>query len=484
MKTVRLLSILLIISVPANAQRYIADSIYLKPVAPLQGKWLSVKTQLGTNIDTATRTKVMTRKATDSLYANKNSLQLRKAGEIGVGAVMYGNPYWVNGEFLRINSMNTDSTLLFNGNLAFPKSLVRLIIEDSENERYPKTILGWQNIDTTDRKLYPIYPYIEVVNNFSIYSHSIGLNRYSSDPFVDTSVNLNGGSVFAANFQAANNNTGYSVIAIGDNAANGNTGSNVNALGSWAAYQNTGYSDINAFGDHAADSNIGYAVNAIGFSAAFQNTGSYVNAIGYAATYGNTGDDVNAIGYYAAYQNSGGNVNAIGGFAAYQNIGGNVNAIGYSAARGNSGHHVIAIGNNAGYNNTRDTVMLLGFNSYATANRQIVLGSTSYNEVYSPIKIKVTGSVDITTNQQTVNGSVSGSAVFSMPFMGTNYKKVIIYCNALNGTASWTFPVSFTYTPVVLQTSGLPTSLVTSLSTTSVTVTGSNSTGFLIIEGY
>jgi len=452
MKTVRLLSILLIISVPANAQRYIADSIYLKPVAPLQGKWLSVKTQLGTNIDTATRTKVMTRKATDSLYANKNSLQLRKAGEIGVGAVMYGNPYWVNGEFLRINSMNTDSTLLFNGNLAFPKSLVRLIIEDSENERYPKTILGWQNIDTTDRKLYPIYPYIEVVNNFSIYSHSIGLNRYSSNPFVDTSVNVNGGSVFAANFQAANNNTGYSVIAIGDNAANGNTGSNVNALGSWAAYQNTGYSDINAFGDHAADSNIGDAVNAIGVSAAFQNTGSYVNAIGYAATYGNTGDDVNAIGY--------------------------------SAARGNSGQHVIAIGNNAGYNNTRDTVMLLGFNSYATANRQIVLGSTSYNEVYSPIKIKVTGSVDITTNQQTVNGSVSGSAVFSMPFMGTNYKKVIIYCNALNGTASWTFPVSFTYTPVVLQTSGLPTSLVTSLSTTSVTVTGSNSTGFLIIEGY
>jgi hypothetical protein len=97
---------------------------------------------------------------------------------------------------------------------------------------------------------------------------------------------------------------------------------------------------------------------------------------------------------------------------------------------------------------------------------------------------QVTTSADkITSSQSTVSGSTSGSAIYSEPEQGSSYKKVIIYCNSLTGTASYTFPTAFAKTPVVLSTSGLATSLV-ALTTTTATVTGSATTGFLIIEGY
>lgn len=86
--------------------------------------------------------------------------------------------------------------------------------------------------------------------------------------------------------------------------------------------------------------------------------------------------------------------------------------------------------------------------------------------------------------QVTVNGSSSGTVVFSELIQSTSYKKVIAFCNALSGTASYSFPTPFTKTPVVLSTAGLASTLVTSLFTTGATVTGSGSTGVLFIEGY
>lgn len=93
----------------------------------------------------------------------------------------------------------------------------------------------------------------------------------------------------------------------------------------------------------------------------------------------------------------------------------------------------------------------------------------------------VSPQVNISATQTTVSCSTSGTAVFSEPYAGSTYKKVMIYENACNGTASYTFPTAFTNTPVAGMTLS---ATLTSISTTAVTVTGTTSTGFASLEGY
>lgn len=81
---------------------------------------------------------------------------------------------------------------------------------------------------------------------------------------------------------------------------------------------------------------------------------------------------------------------------------------------------------------------------------------------------------------EVINGSSSGTAEFSQPFWSKGYKRVVIYCASLSGVASYTFPVSFDNVPQIL--SGMP-SVVTTLTTTGVTLTGSSSTGFIELSG-
>lgn len=96
----------------------------------------------------------------------------------------------------------------------------------------------------------------------------------------------------------------------------------------------------------------------------------------------------------------------------------------------------------------------------------------------------LTGALKITSPQSSVTGSTSGTAVFSQPQQGGAMKMVVINLTALVGTASYTYPTAFINTPVILTTNGLAASIAGTPSTTLVTVTGTTSTGILILMGY
>jgi hypothetical protein len=94
---------------------------------------------------------------------------------------------------------------------------------------------------------------------------------------------------------------------------------------------------------------------------------------------------------------------------------------------------------------------------------------------------QLAGGFNLNSTITTVSGSTSGFATFSQPFFGASYKKIVIYCQALNGTASYTFPTAFTYVPVVANPS---VAISTTINSTSITVTGTTQTGIIILEGY
>ena len=78
----------------------------------------------------------------------------------------------------------------------------------------------------------------------------------------------------------------------------------------------------------------------------------------------------------------------------------------------------------------------------------------------------------------TVKCSTSGKAIFAQAFR-PGYKAIYIQSVACNGTASYTYPVAFTYTP---SAAGNLSTIATTVSTTAVTVTGTGASGFLELE--
>lgn len=146
--------------------------------------------------------------------------------------------------------------------------------------------------------------------------------------------------------------------------------------------------------------------------------------------------------------------------------------------------------------NTKIHLIANGFSSYLNPDTLLV-GATTNNGSGNTFQITgntgITGNTTITgaitsvgvNNNQlktTVGCSISGIAVFSMTEQGSAQKCVTVHANTCNGTASYTFPTAFTNTPAVINTNSLAAAVVTSASTTSMTITGSSTTGYLKLE--
>ncbi len=86
--------------------------------------------------------------------------------------------------------------------------------------------------------------------------------------------------------------------------------------------------------------------------------------------------------------------------------------------------------------------------------------------------------------QTTYTGSVSGTAVWSMPFQGSAYKKFIIFYNALHDAGGTiTFPTAFTVQPTIYGDTAA-TGITTANTTTLTIALTALTSGFAIIEGY
>lgn len=98
-------------------------------------------------------------------------------------------------------------------------------------------------------------------------------------------------------------------------------------------------------------------------------------------------------------------------------------------------------------------------------------------------------SINFAIAQTTLTGTTAGSAIWSMPFQGASYKKVIIYFSAYeNDTTtaqSITYPTAFVHTPIV-SSNGSGLSFTSTISVLTITAPDATTTytGFVIIEGY
>ena len=122
------------------------------------------------------------------------------------------------------------------------------------------------------------------------------------------------------------------------------------------------------------------------------------------------------------------------------------------------------------------------FNINSSGAISLCQGITNAGTISETGTIAVSGPINSTATQTTVNGSSAGSAVFSEPFQGTSYKKVVIELGStLSGTASYSFPAAFGNAPAVVNSDPA----VTSVSTTAVTVTGTLALPrTVVLEGY
>jgi len=134
-------------------------------------------------------------------------------------------------------------------------------------------------------------------------------------------------------------------------------------------------------------------------------------------------------------------------------------------------------------NNTTGTNIL----QFQSASNTVNIGVDADSSY--PVTLNVGGTINPNASQTTITGTTTGSIVCSMPFQGSSYKKVIIYCNGYSNDTTtaqtYTFPTAFTLTPIALVNE--VSAMTITVSTTGISFVPDNTTiysGYIILEGY
>lgn len=162
--------------------------------------------------------------------------------------------------------------------------------------------------------------------------------------------------------------------------------------------------------------------------------------------------------------------------------------LGSSAGQTSTGNYGTAVGYKAGQYETADNHLFLsagavsGITNTTTARDSTLIHGEG--GVLSQRYVEISGAMQINSKQHAVNNSVSGTTTFSQPQAGSSFKLVVIYLSAAIGTATYTYPVAFTNTPSIVASSDVAIGIITTLSNTAVTVTGTTTTGTITLIGY
>jgi hypothetical protein len=346
--------------------------------------------------------------------------------------------------------------------------------------------------------------------SYSLYRNSVGTDNVAAG-YNSLYNNLASYNVATGSNSLYSNSNGNFNVAEGYNSLYYNNGSYNVATGSYSLYYNSSGSYNVATGSYSLYSNNASYNVATGYRSLYYNSsGNFNVAEGYNSLYYNNGSYNVATGSYSLYYNSSGSSNvATGSNSLYLNNGSNNIAIGYGCAsnlQGASSNNIYIGANNLGkwtqnnilsIDNKSDTLttFIIGDMNVDTLdiNANLKLSKQNYTNadsnrvavIYSKAKLLINSmALNKHNAQNTYTGSISGSAVWSMPFQESGYKKFFINMQALHDAGgSITFPVSFTKQPYIYGDAAAVA--ISSANTTTFTIsTASTITGNVFVEGY
>lgn len=98
------------------------------------------------------------------------------------------------------------------------------------------------------------------------------------------------------------------------------------------------------------------------------------------------------------------------------------------------------------------------------------------------------GNAGFANSVQTLAGTTAGSLMYSEPFRGSGYKKVIVYADGYENTSATaqviTFPTPFSFTPYTVENgTGMTITVTVDSITFPASMTGVATDAYIILEG-